>query len=322
MIDSVRNTVLSILNKNNYGYISPSDFNLFAKQAQLDLFDDYFYQYNYQINKENARQSGTGYADIKKGYEEVIETFGVTNYLTTTSTLLNTVSIGSKFYLPAQLYTGDDYYLINKVLAYETTRATGTTTSILANSLDDSTATFISDGVKVGDVVFNLQTPSSNSNATVTQVLSDTVLVLSSNIFTINSSAYVVFSPKQNELDKVNQGKITLLNNSMLTSPNRLFPVYSQEGGVLTAYPDSLFAGIQCQYIRYPKDPKWTYITLTNGEPAFNSGQADYQDFELSIDDQVDLVTKILQYAGMSIREIQAVQFGKSEEQYNDQQEK
>ena len=67
MINSVRQTVLSILNKNNYGYVSPSDFNLFAKQAQLDIFEDYFYQYNYQINKEkNARQSGTGYADIKK----------------------------------------------------------------------------------------------------------------------------------------------------------------------------------------------------------------------------------------------------------------
>ena len=61
MINSVRNTVLAILNKNNYGYISPQDFNLYAKQAQLDLFEDYFYQYNYQVNKENARQSGTGY---------------------------------------------------------------------------------------------------------------------------------------------------------------------------------------------------------------------------------------------------------------------
>lgn len=72
MINSVRQTVLSILNKNNYGYVSPSDFNLFAKQAQLDIFEDYFYQYNYQINKENARQSGTGYADIKKGYKGAI----------------------------------------------------------------------------------------------------------------------------------------------------------------------------------------------------------------------------------------------------------
>ena len=69
MINSVRNTVLAILNKNNYGYISPGDFNLYAKQAQLDIFDDYFYQYNQLINQENARLSGTGYADVAKGYE-------------------------------------------------------------------------------------------------------------------------------------------------------------------------------------------------------------------------------------------------------------
>ena len=85
MINSVRNTVLSILNKNNYGYISPADFNLFAKQAQLDIFEDYFYQYNTQINKENnrlGRLSGTGYADIKKGLEEVLDSFSVTSFLT------------------------------------------------------------------------------------------------------------------------------------------------------------------------------------------------------------------------------------------------
>ena len=85
MINSVRNTVLAIINKNNYGYISPSDFNLFAKQAQLDLFDEYFINYNQQINEENARVSGTGYADIKLGYEEVIDTFSITATLDTKS---------------------------------------------------------------------------------------------------------------------------------------------------------------------------------------------------------------------------------------------
>ena len=50
MINSVRNTVLGILNKNNYGYISPQDFNLYAKQAQLELFDEYFSDYNTAIN--------------------------------------------------------------------------------------------------------------------------------------------------------------------------------------------------------------------------------------------------------------------------------
>ncbi len=96
MINSVRNTVLSVLNKNNYGYISPNDFNLFAKQAQLDIFENYFYRYNYQILKENARESGTGYADIKKQYEEVIDLFSKIVSLTKTS---------GTFDLPADYYT-------------------------------------------------------------------------------------------------------------------------------------------------------------------------------------------------------------------------
>jgi hypothetical protein len=313
MINSVRNTVLSILNKNNYGYISPSDFNLFAKQAQLDIFDDYFYSYNYQIQKENARQSGTGYADIKRSYEEVIEFFSETKYLTHNA--------NNTFFLPAQLYTGDDYYLINKVLGYETTVATGTNTAVFLNNLEDSAADFIADGVQVGDIVFNLR-PVAPSYATVTQVLSGNILGLSEDIFTVVPSNYIIFKPKQNELEKVTQGKITMLNNSTLTAPNRLFPAYTQEGSILTTHPSTLTEGIMCQYIRYPKDPKWTYITLTNGEPMFDSSQADFQDFELAVDDQVGLVNKILQYAGMSIREVAAVQFGKTEETTNDQQEK
>jgi len=88
MINSVRNTVLSILNKNNFGYLSPADFNLYAKQAQLEIFDQYFYDYNYQINKENIRQSGTGYADIARSLEEVIDTFStIANFTTNTFAL-------------------------------------------------------------------------------------------------------------------------------------------------------------------------------------------------------------------------------------------
>jgi hypothetical protein len=219
------------------------------------------------------------------------------------------------------LYTGDDYYLINKVLGYETTVATGTNTAVFLNNLEDSAADFIADGVQVGDIVFNLR-PVAPSYATVTQVLSGNILGLSEDIFTVVPSNYIIFKPKQNELEKVTQGKITMLNNSTLTAPNRLFPAYTQEGSILTTHPSTLTEGIMCQYIRYPKDPKWTYITLTNGEPMFDSSQADFQDFELAVDDQVGLVNKILQYAGMSIREVAAVQFGKTEETTNDQQEK
>ena len=82
MINEVRNAVMAVINKNNYGYISPSDFNLFAEQAQLDIFEDYFYLYNNQLNAEVMRKSGTGYANITKGIIEVIDSFSVNTFLT------------------------------------------------------------------------------------------------------------------------------------------------------------------------------------------------------------------------------------------------
>ena len=35
MINEVRNAVMAVINKNNYGYISPSDFNLFAEKLSM-----------------------------------------------------------------------------------------------------------------------------------------------------------------------------------------------------------------------------------------------------------------------------------------------
>lgn len=116
MIDSVRNTVLAVINKNNYGYISPADFNQFAKQAQLNIFERYFQKYNRQIAKENARLSGTGLADIAKQYEEVISTFSSDAQLVQVA--------GNKYTLPA------DYYLLD-VIQYN---PTGVTVELIAES--------------------------------------------------------------------------------------------------------------------------------------------------------------------------------------------
>lgn len=314
MINSVRNTVLSILNKNNYGYISPSDFNLFAKQAQLDIFEDYFYQYNYQLNKENARMSGTGYADITKGYGEVINIFSETNFLSHNN--------NNKFFTPSQTTTSDDYYLLNKVLVYTRLLASGINDAIAVNELRNTTGDFIASGVQVGDIVGNITT---NTTAIVTNVNSSSILTLDANIFLATGNQYVIYDDSVvNEAEKVTHSKITMLNNSLLTAPSTMFPAYTQEEPTLSLFPVSVntIGAVQCQYIRYPKDPKWTYINLIGGEPSFDQSQPDFQDFELTISDEPTLVLKILQYAGMSIRELQAVQFGQGLENFEDQQEK
>jgi hypothetical protein len=246
MINSVRNTVLSVLNKNNYGYISPSDFNLFAKQAQLEVFEEYFSDYNKAINMENARMSGTSYADLRKPIEEAMELFALTSTLTQVAPATN------RFFLPSITTTGFDYFMINKIMCYD---------------------------ASVSPRVF------------------------------------------KGEAEKVTHTKITMLTTSNLTAPTEQYPAYTQEGAILTVFPSTINLPneVDANYFRYPKEPKWTYITLTNGEPVFDQSQADYQDFEVPIEDEYKLVTKILQYAGMSIREIMAVQFGAAEEQKQSQ---
>jgi hypothetical protein len=150
-------------------------------------------------------------------------------------------------------------------------------------------------------------------------------LVVNTNTITVQPLDYYVYKGDNiKEAEKVSNSKITMLNNSILTKPNLTYPAYTMEALVAQAYPNTVIGIGQLisQYIRFPFVPKWTFVTLTNGEPVFDPSQSDYQDFELPNDDEVNLISKILQYAGMSIREVAAVQFGQAQDQVNTQEEK
>lgn len=316
MINTVRNTVLSVLNKNNYGYLSPSDFNLFAKQAQLDLFESYFYQYNYQINKENARTSGTGYADITKGIEEELNLFSVN------AGLYN--QLNNVYFTPSPTTTGSDYYLLNKVLIYDSVLDEGTTTATVGgqNRIIDSAADFTVD-VSVGDIA-----AIENGGVqylTILAINGPTDITVSASVVNAIGLPYAIYKKgtRLNEVEKVTHSKITMLNNSILTSPNTIYPAYTTEGALMDVFPESInsIGRVRCQYVRYPQEPKWTYLSLTNGEPVFDPSQPDYQDFELALDSENDLILKILQYAGVSIREAQIYQFAQGEETQTNQEQ-
>ena len=150
MINEVRNTVLSILNKNNYGYISPSDFNLFASQAQMELYEEMFSAYNKIITMENNRVSGTDYADMRRTYEEAMEIF-ISN-----KPLQNFA--GSVFLMPSAITTGDEYYMMVKVICYPTVLDSGANTSVVSFQLVDSAATFTTADIVPGDLVVNTTT--------------------------------------------------------------------------------------------------------------------------------------------------------------------
>lgn len=79
MINEVRNTVMYVLNKDNNGYITPEAFNSYARQAQIEILEQHFYDYNNAMARMNNRLSGTGYGDTPKHIRESIDKLMVYN---------------------------------------------------------------------------------------------------------------------------------------------------------------------------------------------------------------------------------------------------
>jgi hypothetical protein len=71
-IDTVYQRVLGILNKEQRGYITPQEFNLLANQAQLDIFEQYFYDLN-AFGRIDGND--TTYSDMLDILQEKIDIF-------------------------------------------------------------------------------------------------------------------------------------------------------------------------------------------------------------------------------------------------------
>ena len=109
MINNVRRTVLAILNKNNYGYISPDDFNNYARVAQLEVFENYVHQFNKENNKINSRVAGSGHADNRARYNGELDKFIVIDNGT------QVTAVDNAFNLPSLSTNGDDIFKIVSV---------------------------------------------------------------------------------------------------------------------------------------------------------------------------------------------------------------
>ena len=71
-IDTVYQRVLALANKEQRGYITPQEFNLFANQAQMDIFEQYFYDLNQFLRVPG---NSTGHSDMVELLEEKINLF-------------------------------------------------------------------------------------------------------------------------------------------------------------------------------------------------------------------------------------------------------
>ena len=78
-IDTIYQRVLAILNKEQRGYITPQEFNLKANQAQLETFEQYFYDLQ---QFKRMRDNNTEYSNMVKLIDEKISKFKTAGNLT------------------------------------------------------------------------------------------------------------------------------------------------------------------------------------------------------------------------------------------------
>ena len=130
------------------------------------------------------------------------------------------------------------------------------------------------------------------------------------------------------EVEKVNKKDLEYMLRTALYAPVETRPVYVKKSQTLLklfpASPPNLASytatNVTCNYIKKPAIPKWTYTVVVN-KALFNSTN-DTQNFELHESEEESLVIKILQLAGISIKDTLLIQTASAAESSNVQQEK
>ena len=79
----------------------------------------------------------------------------------------------------------------NASIPYPSVVETGTNSTIVVGALEDLSATFVTNNVQVGDVVYNTTT---GTAATVNRILDNTRLFLNADIFLAAGDAYIIYT--------------------------------------------------------------------------------------------------------------------------------
>lgn len=122
------------------------------------------------------------------------------------------------------------------------------------------------------------------------------------------------------EAERINKNEFLYINAAPLTKPKNTRPIFTGDLKGLKVYGDSeLTTGVSCNYIKKPAKVEWAYQDIF-GQAQYDAGNS--VDFELHPSEETELVIKILELAGLLIKDISLYQIGNQMEGQNTQQEK
>ena len=111
-VNTVYQTVLSILNKESRGFLTPDEFKRIGAQVQLDILDQNFYDYNKAVVRHNAGRAVEDYGDIPEKIQQKIDPFYKTSNITLVA---GKITIPSDVYKMINVTTTDKLLQIEKV---------------------------------------------------------------------------------------------------------------------------------------------------------------------------------------------------------------
>jgi hypothetical protein len=285
-VDTVYKTVLLILNKEQRGYMTPDEFNKTATQVQLEIFESYFDDLNQQLR---VPDNDSEYADRQKNLQEKLAVFhseGTCTY------------VGPYFNVPATSGLSVSQSIITVL-----NQSQYTLTDISPAQLSDSSIT-----VSFNGVIQSTSQWSINGNVLILSSLpaAGITVTVVAQPYDFYKLGTVIYNDDK-EVQYVQPNELLELNLSPLTKPTKYYPVYKYSDFKINVYPTSITSGITVTYLRKPSSPVWNF-TATAPSYQYIYNPAASVNFELHPTEQINVVTRILLYSGIVIKDPQIIQ--------------
>ena len=308
-VNTVYQTVLLILNKEQRGYMTPLEFNKTGAQAQLEIFETYFDSLNQQIR---VPQTNADYSSRLVSLDEKISIFKEFGNATPTFNPATSV-----FNLPQQFSGATN--TIGAVTSPAQTTNSNVTYSVLPNNattnakMDSGVVEVFQSGVLLSDTSYTISGRVITFNAQ--PITGDTLLV---NIYPkqFHKLGQVLHTPQvgpesgiARELQRVGRDELYHLLSSDLTAPSVNNIIYLFENNQITVYPTTIVSDVEVAFIRKPLPPIWNFLTpsaATNFVYTFDPSTS--FNFEIDSTEQTELILKILLYAGVVVKSPEIVQ--------------
>ena len=241
-VNTVYQTILALANKEQRGYITPQEFNLFANQAQMDIYEQYFYDLNQFRRGTSSHDNSTDPVAI---IHDKLSNFAMFSY---PSASVPSSTGNKKYTLPTDFYRYIDSF------KKEDTTLAGT----------------------------------------------------------------IIEKVTKKDFFRVARGPLTKATSS------RPILYFDEEDRSIwisgfPAFSNSADSQISFSYYRVPKVPKWAYLVV-NEKPFYNSQKS--TNFELHSSEQKNLILKILNLAGISIKDYSLTQAAQVAEGFSIQNQK